>query len=318
MAALSSMTLVCSMLTGRVGETAKAMSWIGYHHILMVFTIIAITLLSVLLAGCTSSNSLSNVYLLSLQYKATSSPIATVPGQVSTAISQAVHNLSQSGNSTNLEVRVGYMGLCVTQRDTGRICSSSARVLANLIRAEKVFIKNENVTSEMTPDPLNLIMIANEFKEKIVFDGLIFIVVILTFICFLLLSTFPGWHNEVDETGSEREVKPFPSQHVVVACLFVSGIGFGFSLISILWQHINSSSTASMAETLTYGTVTGHVGGVAMALGWAAVGLIAFVGFGLFVMKLSIDILERVIAMDTVDESSEEFASMLSDSTVGV
>jgi hypothetical protein len=85
---------------------------------------------------------------------------------------QAIHNLSQTGNGTTLEVRVGYMGLCVTQRDTGRICSSSARVLANLIKAEKASISNGNTSTEITLDPLNLIMIANEFKEKIVFDGL--------------------------------------------------------------------------------------------------------------------------------------------------
>lgn len=73
-----------------------------------------------------------------------------------------------------------------------------------------------------------------------------------------------------------------------------------------------------MAETLTYGAASAHVGGVAMALGWIAVGLIAFVGLGLFVMNLSIAILKRATALDTVDGSSEEIASMLSDSAVGV
>ncbi|KAJ5666092.1 uncharacterized protein N7477_008540 [Penicillium maclennaniae] len=266
---------------------------------------------------------LSNVYLLSLQYKTTTSPLATAPAQVSTAIVQAIHNVSQTGNGTTLEVRAGYMGLCVALRDTERICSRNARVLANLIKAEKFSIRTGNTSTEFTPDPLNLIMIANEFKEKIVFDGLMqvllfgnscynvliywiyrFIVVILTFICFILLSTFPGWHKEVDETGSEIETKPFPSDHVIAACLFTTCIGFGFGLISILWQHINSSSTASMAETLTYGAATGHVGGVAMALGWIAVGVIALVGLGLLEMKLSIDLLKRLIDVNTTDGSS--------------
>jgi hypothetical protein len=34
----------------------------------------------------------------------------------------------------------------------------------------------------------------------------------------------------------------------------------GFGLITILWQHVNSSATATMAEILTYGAVSGHVG----------------------------------------------------------
>lgn len=64
------------------------------------------------------------------------------------------------------------MGLCVMRSDGGCICSNSARLLANLIKSEKVTSSNGNSSIEITPDPLNLIMIANDFKEKIVFDGL--------------------------------------------------------------------------------------------------------------------------------------------------
>lgn len=131
--------------------------------------------------------------------------------------------------------------------------------------------------------------------------------VVLTFICFILLSTFPEWYEFVDETGSESEhqIKPVTFPHVMAACLFTTGIGFEFGLIAILWQHINSSSTASMAETLTYGAASGHVGGVAMALGWIAVGLIAFVGLGLLAMKLSFNFITRLPDVDITDSSSE-------------
>ncbi|KAJ6177910.1 hypothetical protein N7519_008371 [Penicillium mononematosum] len=135
---------------------------------------------------------------------------------------------------------------------------------------------------------------ANEFKEKIVFNGLIYIVVALMFICFLLLSTFPGWHEEVDEDGSELHVKPFPSEAVTLACLLALGASSGFGFISILWQHVNSSATATMAEILTYGAVSGHVGGVAMALGWLSIGLVALVCVGLWVMRLSISLVRNL------------------------
>lgn len=63
------------------------------------------------------------------------------------------------------------MGICVTQSDTGRICSSNVKVLANLFQTQRS-VNNGNKSTEIVPDPLNLIMIANEFKEKIVFNGL--------------------------------------------------------------------------------------------------------------------------------------------------
>lgn len=114
---------------------------------------------------------LSNIYLLSLEYTATESSFSTTPVQVSSAIAHAIHNVSQTGNGTTLEVRAGYMGICVTQSDTGRICSSNVKVLANLFQTQRS-VNNGNTSTELVPDPLNLIMIANEFKEKIVFNGL--------------------------------------------------------------------------------------------------------------------------------------------------
>ncbi|KAJ5252860.1 hypothetical protein N7489_003270, partial [Penicillium chrysogenum] len=247
----------------------------------------------ILLAGCSSSNSLSNVYLLSLEYTATESPLLTRPGQVSSTIAHAVHNVSQTGQGTTLEVRAGYMGICVTQSHTGRICSSNVQVLANLIQAQKP-VNNGKTSTKFIPDPLNLIMMANEFKEKIVFNGLIYIVVALMFICLLLLSTFPGWHDEVDEDGHETEVKPFPSEAVLLASLLAVSASSGFGFITILWQHVNSSATATMAEILTYGAVSGHVGGVAMALGWLSIGLVALVCVSLWGLKLSISLIRSV------------------------
>lgn len=42
-----------------------------------------------------------------------------------------------------------------------------------------------------------------------------------------------------------------------------------------------------MTEILTYGTVSGHVGAVAMVLGRLSIGMLAIVCMALFMMKLT-------------------------------
>ena len=116
---------------------------------------------------------MSDVYLMSLRYNAPNYSIPKGAGQINTLISQAVHNVSQTGNGTTFEVRTGYMGLCVGQSNEDRICSSSAKALANMIATERKTIVYGNSSAETTPDPLNLIMVAEEFRQKIVFEGLL-------------------------------------------------------------------------------------------------------------------------------------------------
>ncbi|GFF22893.1 hypothetical protein IFM51744_04099 [Aspergillus udagawae] len=261
---------------------------IGFHHVIMVVCSITIILLSILLAGCTSSNGLSNVYLVSLQYRNASTSVPDDPVLVNPGIAEKVYNVSH-GNSTIREVRAGYMGLCLTLSNGAQLCSGSASALASMVKAEGM---QGNDTG--AADPLNIIWIAQNFKEKIVFDGLIFIAVILTFLCFILLATFPGWHEEIDENGSEREVKPFPSRPVSQAALGLSALGFMFGLVSILWQHINSSAAGTMSESLTYGAIEGHVGTAAMILGWAAVVCLGIVSLALLIMILSIRMLAKL------------------------
>ncbi|EIT73576.1 hypothetical protein AO1008_04837 [Aspergillus oryzae 100-8] len=262
--------------------------FIAYHHILMGVCTVAIILLSVLLAGCTSSNGMNNIYLVSLKYRNASTSTPSDPSFINPSIAEKVYNLSQPRNTTIQEVRAGYMGLCLTRSDGAQFCSSNAAALASMVKDQGLQGSND------TADPLNLIWIAKNFKETIVFDGLIFIAVAVAFICFLALATFPGWHEEVDEDGSEREVKPFPSRRVSQAALGMSTLGFIFALISILWQHINSSAAGTMSESLTYGAIESHVGTAAMVLGWAAVVCLGVVALALLVMIMSISLLRQL------------------------
>lgn len=58
-----------------------------------------------------------------------------------------------------LEVRVGYFGLCINPDGGGFLCSNNATQLATQITIEH--------------DPLNLIWIAETFKDSVVFPYLL-------------------------------------------------------------------------------------------------------------------------------------------------
>ena len=118
---------------------------------------------------------------------------------------------------------------------------------------------------------------------------------ILAFFTFILLATFPGWHEERDErTGSDVDVKPFPSRpvsQVALALIFISSI---FVLVSVLWQHTASVAAATIAQDLGNGSVKSGVGTSAMVLGWFGFVLLIIVTIGLLVMIISIVVLDRL------------------------
>jgi hypothetical protein len=121
------------------------------------------------------------------------------------------------------------------------------------------------------------------------------VAIILAFVCFILLATFPGWHYEQDEeTGSEIDVKPFPSRpvcQVALALVFIASI---FVLVSVLWQHTASVAAASISEDFGNGSVKSGVGTAAMVLGWFGFVLLIIVTIGLLVMLLSMAALDKL------------------------
>ena len=120
------------------------------------------------------------------------------------------------------------------------------------------------------------------------------IAIIFAFICLLLLATFPGWHEDVDSEGSEREVKPFPSRpvsQIALAIIFVASV---FVLVSVLWQHTASVAASIIAQDLANGSVLSGVGTSAMVMGWFSFTLLIIVTIGLLVMILSIRVLNEL------------------------
>lgn len=200
-----------------------------------------------------------------------------------------------------MEVRVGYFGICVSPDSGSYICNSNATALAEIVTVDQ--------------DPLNLIWVASTFKDAVVFPYLLYvhpalwpivldlfkftnpcriIAVILAFFCFILLATFPGWHEETDATGSEREVKPFPSRPVSQAALALIFIASVFVLVSVLWQHTASVAASTIAQDMGNGSVKSGVGTSAMVLGWFGFGLMVVVTIGLLVMILSIKLIRQL------------------------
>ncbi|CAF9907567.1 hypothetical protein IMSHALPRED_005570 [Imshaugia aleurites] len=254
----------------------RVVPFLGYHHVLMILIAIAIILLSLLLAGCSSSSPLiPNIFLISLYYK--SYPPSFDPSQVDPGVTTAIANIV---GQAQLEVRVGYFGICINPDGGSFLCSNNASSLATQVSVDQ--------------DPLNLIWVANTFKDNIVFPYLIIVAIVLAFVCFLLLATFPGWHEEHDDNGSDREVKPFPSRpvsQVALALIFVASV---FVLVSVLWQHTASVGASTIAQDLGNGSVRSGVGTAAMILGWFGFALLIIVTIGLLVMILSIRILDQL------------------------
>jgi len=256
----------------------RLLPFLGYHHVLMILIAVTIVLLSLLLAGCSSSSpGIPNIFLISLYYQQyTANPsTAQADYNVHTAISNIV-------GGANLQARVGYFGICINPDGGAWLCSNNATSLADQVSVDQ--------------DPLNLIWLASQFKDMIVFPYLIIVAIVFAFICLLLLATFPGWHEEEDIDGSERDVKPFPSRavsQIALAIIFIASI---FVLVSVLWQHTASVAASIVASDLGNGSVKSGVGTTAMVLGWFGFALLIIVTIGLLVMILSINVLRETFS----------------------
>ena len=261
---------------------------------------------ALLLAGCSSSSPLiPGIFLISLYYQ--KYPPTFDPAQVDPGVTNAISNIV---GRAQLEVRVGYFGICINPDGGAFLCSNNASSLASQISVDQ--------------DPLNLIWVASTFKDSIVFPYLMYVfsllssnptsvspilsissqvsllathrivAIILAFICFLLLATFPGWHEETDSHDSVHDVKPFPSRpvsQVALALIFVASV---FVLVSVLWQHTASVGASTIAQDLGNGSVVSGVGTAAMILGWFGFALFIIVTIGLLVMILSISLLDKL------------------------
>lgn len=110
--------------------------------------------IALLLAGCSSSSPLiPDIFLISLYYK--SYPPNFAASQVDPGVTTAIANIV---GQAQLEVRVGYFGICINPDGGSFLCSNNATSLATQVSVDQ--------------DPLNLIWVASTFKDSIVFPYL--------------------------------------------------------------------------------------------------------------------------------------------------
>lgn len=247
----------------------------GHHHALMMVLLISLIFLALLLAGCSSSSTLiPTIFLLSVSYQKSTPTLD--PAQVDYSVHTAISNIVCDAQ---LQVRVGYFGLCVNPDGSGNswLCSNNATTLAYHISADQ--------------DPMNLIWVANRFKETLVISYLLVAALALAVLCIALLVTFPAWYNEeeTDLEGGKRGVKRkrFPSRAVSQVALFVVLLASTFVFISVLWQYTASVAASTIARDFANGSVMASVGTSAMVLGCFIFALFVGVSSGLLAMVIS-------------------------------
>ncbi|KAK8068357.1 hypothetical protein PG996_007469 [Apiospora saccharicola] len=212
------------------------------------------------LAGCTSSNSLTNIYIISFSYSSNRLGEISDPLLFNPRVAQCLSHQIQGSNDTIQAVRVGYISSCIASSSGVWFCDGKADSLAMQLRLSG------------SSDPLNLAQLGDSVRREVLFFPLIIIAVALILIVTLLLSVFPRWSQDVDigrpERDSEREIKflPFrPTSYGVCALLFAAGC-LGFT--SAFWQHLGSACSAAMIETMHSGLVESTVGTLAMTFAW--------------------------------------------------
>lgn len=105
---------------------------------------------------------------MSLTYEGDVSP-PTDSTLVNPNVSATLSAIVENSTSTPVEVRVGYLGMCVLLAENfGQwICSRKSEQLARIIIGDSPGSQND------TDDPLNLIFVAGKFKDDVVFEGLL-------------------------------------------------------------------------------------------------------------------------------------------------
>lgn len=117
----------------------------------------------------------------------------------------------------------------------------------------------------------------------------------LTGLAFIGLASFPGWTEEHDaRTGSNIDIKPFPSREVSQAIAFALLMASLLVLVSCLWQHVAAASVVTTVSSMSQQRIVGHVGAVAAVLVWLSLALVVFTFLGILVMIISIYTLDML------------------------
>ena len=113
-----------------------------------------------------------------------------------------------------------------------------------------------------------------------------------------LLSTNPGWHEELDSEGNERDVKPFPSRWRFNTNFYIALAAALLALVSVLWQQSAAVAYSLALQAFGKGAVECGIGVSAMVLGWAGVSVLMVTGL----MHLTALLVSIVLDKMTLEE----------------
>lgn len=248
---------------------AKIAVYFSFHQIIMIIIAIAIVFLSILLAGCSSSSPLiPSIFLISIYYQ------KYTPVPSTAQVDYNAHNaIAVVAGDAVLQCRIGYFGICINPDGGSWLCSNNATALANEI--------------SLNQDPLNLIWLASQFKDMIVFPYLTIIAIILLFASILILATFPTTNEgaENNDYSSNSYPKPAVTQVVIVLAVLASV----FVLVSVLWQHTASVGASIIAQDFGNGSVRSGVGTTAMVFGWFGFCLLVIITIFLLTLLMALN-----------------------------
>lgn len=145
-------------INGSILIPHSVLSYVGFHHVLMAMLAVAIVTSSLVLAGSSSTSPfLPSIYLASLSYVSSGSPLPSSLVQLNGNLSSVL--ASQVTDVANLELRIGFFGICLRSPSFEDFtCSRDAQSLA------------AHLTSVM--DPLNLLWQASRFRTGVLFPYL--------------------------------------------------------------------------------------------------------------------------------------------------
>ncbi|KAJ8129892.1 hypothetical protein O1611_g3736 [Lasiodiplodia mahajangana] len=253
---------------------------IGYNQLVELISLISIILWSFLLAGCTASNSIRNIYILALSYNKSPSPISD-PLQITTNTTKVLQNQVLESLNIIQEVRIGYISMCVAFDSGAWSCSTNSRELATSVR------------DKGNGDPLNLLSLGNVVRTRTLFYGLFIISLVFAFLSILFLLAAPRLRKRIQgpDTG---ETTPVPTRKIAYIALVLNLVATLLGFASAFWQHISATDSSTIVRSLTYNLVAARVGTGSIVLGWVAASVSAIVTLGLLMIVLSIHILERL------------------------
>ncbi|KAK5059731.1 hypothetical protein LTR84_009614 [Exophiala bonariae] len=228
-----------------------------------------------------------SIYIVSASY-APSPHQSSAIGNSSHPNAEFIALARNLSHGASLEVRSGFFAACLrfpakAPPENNWHCGDASDILAGESR---------------NADPLGLVQYSDRFTSKVVFYGLILGSMALSVLAIGVLSSLPGWKTHILEDGEAHQIRPFPAPNVTSFCLATLCFSAGFGFISVLWLHVAAVAATGTLDFMIEDIVVTQVGSAAMALGWLAFGTEMIALVGVFIMRVSLNLLDQITDED--------------------